>query len=698
MISPLEHLQFQYEFSMAIGQSLDLKTMLRKSISTILRKLNCQAGGVLTLKKISSKYMCLEQVFSIPRDTQRIEAYQQAIDSLPNKITVEWLESFTQVLPRHLDISPNKHLYLLNLPGYGILILLKNSPALDPILIKSFTPLLSKLATSCIACEQNEELIRHRNDLETLVQEKSSELVERNYRLEQEILQKVQTEKELRESEERYAAVVNQAVEGIFLLDPTSKEILHSNQSLQKMVGYTKEALIGRQVYDIVYHHRSEVDNNIEIVPTLDHYFVGERKYRHHNGTAVDVEVSAKTITFSGKRSILVIVRDISDKKRAQEEKEELKEKLRHAQKFEALGSLAGGVAHDLNNILSGIIGYPELLLKKIPQGSELTKPLMAIHDSGMRASTIVADLLTVARSAASVREKCNLHELIDQYCSSPEFLELTSEHSEVVYEKELKARKPFILCSSVHIKKCLMNLVVNATEAIGDEGTVRIKTYEQEKSDNSYVVVEISDTGPGISRKDQQRIFDPFYTKKEMGRSGTGLGLTVVHNTVIDHSGKITVDSSEHGTSFKLYFPYYSEEDKEELHEKQVESYMSKNKEQILVVDDEPLLQDIASGMLSELGYQVTVVSSGEEAVEYTKKHHVDLFIIDMLMDPGINGRQTFEALREIMPDAKAIIVSGFSESNEVKRVLQLGAKAFVLKPYSFGELGEIVQEVLLS
>ena len=235
-------------------------------------------------------------------------------------------------------------------------------------------------------------------------------------------------EEKLRESEERYAAVVNQALEGIYLLDPNSKRVLDSNLSFRKMIGFSEEELAELIVYDFVIHDHQEIDGIIKNVIDLNDFTIGERCYRHKNGYIFNVEVSATLINFGGKQAILVIVRDVSEKKAAEEEKERLKEQLRQAQKFEALGTLAGGVAHDLNNILSGIVSYPELLMNKLPKESELRKPLSVIHDSGLRASTVVADLLTIARSAASNKQLCNLDTIVSEFLESPEFKEIKSQ------------------------------------------------------------------------------------------------------------------------------------------------------------------------------------------------------------------------------------------------------------------------------
>ncbi len=387
------------------------------------------------------------------------------------------------------------------------------------------------------------------------------------------------------------------------------------------------------------------------------------------------------------------------------EEKEQAHADLNRAKRMESIGLMAGGVAHDLNNILSGIVGYPEVLLLTIPKDSELRRPIEAIRESGKRAATVVEDLLTVARGVASIREVHNLHVLIHEYLASPECERIKSLYPSITCEHKFTAAHPNILCSPVHIKKCLMNLVSNATEAIVDDGSIIISTKNDTvNSSNSiefglpegdYVVVSVQDTGPGISDTDLEHIFEPFYTQKAMGRSGTGLGLTVVWNTLDDHGGKIFVESSAENTCFKLYFPVSRDKETVETKSDRLEKLFGNN-EHILVVDDEPQLRDIASQMLQVLGYSVASVSSGEMAIDYIKEKTVDLIVIDMLMGSGINGRQTYEKILEINPKQRAIITSGFSESDDVKVALQLGACRFIKKPYSMDQLGQAVKEAL--
>jgi len=384
-----------------------------------------------------------------------------------------------------------------------------------------------------------------------------------------------------------------------------------------------------------------------------------------------------------------------------------LADKLHQSQKMEAIGMLAGRVAHDLNNILSGIVGYPELLLQTLPKDSELRKPLEAIHDSGQRAATVVADLLTVAKGAASIREIQNLNVLIEEYLISPECEELKSLYPDVIFQTKFEASHSAISCSPVHVKKCLMNLVTNAAEAVEKDGIIMVSTHnkyvdstvgsKQQMKTGEYVVASVRDTGMGVSDTDLEHIFEPFYSTKAMGRSGTGLGLAIVWNTMQDHNGKILIDSSEQGTRFQLYFPMSEHKVIGQAKNDQMEGLTGTN-EHILVVDDDPQLRDLASQMLQTMGYKVDSVSSGELAQQFVKGNPVDLIVMDMLMEPGMNGRQTYEEILKLYPNQKAIVASGFSESDDIKAALKLGAGGFVKKPYSMVKLGRAVKEALNS
>lgn len=512
-------------------------------------------------------------------------------------------------------------------------------------------------------------------------------------------------EKQLRESEERYAAVMSQAIEGIYLVDPGTKKILESNKSFQNMLGYSGDELSGMVLYDFILHSRDEVDAIFNSVMARDDLVIGNRKYRVKDGGIIEVEVSAKCIEFAESTAVLAIVRDISERKKAEKEKEALQERLRQAQKLEAIGTLAGGVAHDLNNILAGIVSYPEIMLLSLPEDSPLREQLETIQKSGERAAAVVTDLLTVARGVASKKENQPLNSLVVEQLESPENSRIARKFKEIEFTVRLNSRVGSIYCSPVHVKKCVMNLVINAAEAISGPGHVDIGTDSVVVTPKShpelplppgeYHVITVRDDGPGISSEDSIHIFEPFYTKKKLGASGSGLGLSIVWNTMLDHDGTVIVESGGGGTLFTLFFPAIgAPAPMGEEHGDPSEFYG--NGERILVVDDDPHLLEIARKMLEGLGYWVACVGSGEEALAHLQIHTVDLVLLDMLMDPGMNGYETYSHIIEQNPGQRAVIVSGYSESRDVSNAQQLGAGRFIPKPYSLRSLGEAVWQEL--
>lgn len=397
---------------------------------------------------------------------------------------------------------------------------------------------------------------------------------------------------------------------------------------------------------------------------------------------------------------------EIEERKRAEKEKEKLQAQLRRAQKMEAIGMLAGGVAHDLNNVLSGLVSYPQLLLMQMDEDSPFRNSILTIQKSGERAAAIVQDLLTLARRGVPVKEVVNLDEIIRDYLKSAEFKGLQLRHDHVQVIPNLEKRLLNILGSPVHLSKCIMNLVTNAVEAMPEGGIVEVSTgncyidrpvsgYDTVEA-GDYVVLTVADSGIGISPEDRERIFEPFYTKKAMGKSGTGLGMAVVWGTVKDHNGYIDVQSAPgEGTTFTLYFPATRKEAEPFVLPESFKALKGRG-ETVLIVDDVREQRDIASMILQKLDYRPDSVASGEEAVEYVKHHSPDLIILDMIMDPGMDGLDTYRKIIEVRPGQKTILVSGFSETDRLREAQRLGAGEYVRKPYLIEKIALAVRKEL--
>ena len=508
-------------------------------------------------------------------------------------------------------------------------------------------------------------------------------------------------------SEEKYRSLVENINEMIYTLDSDGR-FTYVSPVIEKFSTYKTGDLIGRDFADFV--HPDDLPGLIE---SFNLTVQGELKpfeFRILDGDKVrHVRTSSELILKNGVVTGLTgVMTDITSRKQAEEEKRDLQERLNRAEKMEALGTLAGGVAHDLNNVLGIVVGYSEMILDEVDETSSLKRPLVNIFNSGQKAAAIVDDLLTLARRGVPGSSILNLNNIINDCQQSPEFTKLSTYHPNVKIKTDLDSDLLNISGSSVHLNKSLYNLISNACEAMNKGGILTIKTTNQyldkpmsgynEIKEGDYVVLSVSDTGEGISEKDLKRIFEPFYTKKIMGRSGTGLGLAVVWGTVTDHNGYINVQSEEgQGSTFTLYFPVTREEIPDEAVAIDVSAYMG-NGQTILIVDDVSIQRELATDMLQKLNYNVDSVQSGEEAIIYLKDHQPDLIILDMIMDPGMDGLDTYKSILKINPKQKTIIVSGFSESDRVQEAKRLGVGTYVRKPYIKEKLGLTVKKELDS
>ncbi|KKM18504.1 hypothetical protein LCGC14_1665060, partial [marine sediment metagenome] len=473
----------------------------------------------------------------------------------------------------------------------------------------------------------------------------------------QDVTERKQAEEALRESEEKYRQLFTTVVDSIMLIDADTKEFLDVNDATLSLYGYCREEFLRLRLPDITAEPEATIES-IKKVMTGEVTRIPIRYYRKKDGTEFPGEISTGVLNLGDRQVVFGVVRDISERKRAEEEKARLEAKLQRTQKVESLGVMASGIAHDLNNILSGIVANPDLVLMDLPEDSPLREPIDIIKDSGKRAVDVVADLMTITRGMAIGKEVWNLNIIAGEYLISGEHKNLEKMRPSVVFKTEFDGGLLNITCSPPHIKKSLTNLIANASEAIEGSGTVTVSTanryldeplkgYEDVRM-GEYTVLSVSDDGSGISPEDLERIFEPFYTKKVMGRTGTGLGLAIVWNTIQDHQGYIDVKSSERGTIFDLYFPVTRDELTQAEEEVPREDYQGHG-ERILVVDDEEKQREIACGLLARLGYTADAVSSGEEAVEHLKEQSVDLIVLDMIMPQGINGRETYERVIKI-------------------------------------------------
>jgi len=525
------------------------------------------------------------------------------------------------------------------------------------------------------------------------------------------ITERRETEEELLRLNQFRESIIDNANIWLNVLDEQGNVVVW-NKAAESISGYNREEVVGHDsIWKWCYpvpQYRDEVMSRATALMAQDEVLEDfETTIRTKDGKKRDIAWHSRNLTDENGEHMgsIALGRDITEHKRAMQALQKSEERLLRSKKMESLGLLAGGVAHDLNNILSGIVSYPELLLMEMPADSKLRKPIETIQESGHRAAAIVQDLLTVARGVAVAKEPLNLNEMVSDYLLSPEFDALKQTHPNVKVQNDLNSELLSINGSPVHMRKVVMNLVANAAEAVQGAGRIAIRTENRyldtplkgydAVDTGEYAVLIVSDNGPGVSPEDLQRIFEPFYTKKAMGRSGTGLGLAVVWNTVQDHKGYIDLTTNTDQTTFELYFPITREELPAPRLAVPIQEFKGDG-ERVLVIDDEASQREISCKMLEMLGYEARAVASGEEAVAYLRDHTADLLLLDMIMGPGINGRETYARVLELHPQQRAIIVSGYAKTEEVQKTQALGAGKYVKKPLTLKRLGVAIKEEL--
>jgi len=529
----------------------------------------------------------------------------------------------------------------------------------------------------------------------------AEEIHEREQSLHKEVTVRKRAEEKIRVSEARTRAILDSIPDILFQFDHDGRFV--DVRGTPENLTVTPDQCIGRKIEHVMPGSIARIFQK-QLARTFETR--GVRVFEYHLARKEEVRHYECRLLAVSDDLALGMVRNITEQVTAAAEKKRLLDQLQRAQKMEAIGMLAGGVAHDLNNILSGLVSYPELILMDLPEKSPLQKPIRTIQKSGERAARIVQDLLTLARRGVSVSEIVNLNQVIREYLKSPEYQNLNIYNPGIELELELAEDLLDISGSPIHLAKTVMNLVSNAAEATANKGIIRIKTENRyidapikgydDIEEGDYVVLKVVDNGIGISEKDTSRIFEPFYTKKVMGRSGTGLGMAVVWGTVKDHRGYIDIQSvPEQGTTVTIHLPS-TKEHRIQAGEPITLEDLKGAGERILVVDDVKEQREIATDMLTRIGYEVDSVSSGEAAVDYVKKQGVDLLVLDMIMDPGIDGLETYRRITRIHPGQRAVITSGFSESGRVLEARKLGAGAYVKKPYRLETIARAVSEVL--
>ncbi|MBI5267679.1 MAG: response regulator [candidate division Zixibacteria bacterium] len=519
-------------------------------------------------------------------------------------------------------------------------------------------------------------------------------------------LERVAGEAALRTSESLLRATLESTADGILVVDGQGMATQFNSKFLQ-MWRIPENAVASRNdkqmlefVLDQLVDPRAFLtritelyDSSDESLDTLE--FKDGRVFERFSCPLIkDGEVAGRLWSF----------RDVTQRRQAEQTRERLQERLERAERMESLGLLAGGVAHDLNNILGPITGYAELAARSLPEDSKAVIRLKRISRSAEEAAAVIQDLLTLARRGRYEMAPVNFNLVINSFLESPVFESLTQRYPATKVNIQLSPTAAYILGSDTHLNKAVMNLVANAFEAMPNGGLLTIQTelahidklrggFQNVKPGN-YVILRIRDSGMGIPPEDVGKIFEPYFSRKKMGVSGSGLGLSVVYGVVKDHHGYYDVHTEVgKGTEFELYFPVTGEP---QAAAKVAASISRGGTETILVIDDNPNQRELAGEILSSLGYSVRMVENGRRAVEVISHDAVDVIVLDMIMEPDFDGLDTYRAILEIRPHQKAVVVSGFSATDRVQKILELGAAGYVKKPYSIDALGAAVREAL--
>ncbi len=508
------------------------------------------------------------------------------------------------------------------------------------------------------------------------------------------------TQNALSKSEERFRRLVEYIPDSLFLHDMDGK-ILDANHSACESLGYTREELIGLYIQDI--DEEFILDKHLksfkEMDPGVPITFEGLQKRK--DGTTIPAEIRLLIFESDERQLILALVRNIAARKRAEEDRKKLETQLAYAQKMQAIGTLAGGIAHNFNNLLMGIQGNISLMsIDKGPDDPDFARlnNIQKLIDSGAK---LTGQLLGYAREGKYETRPVSLNRLVKETAST-----FGAARKEISIHYDLDDSIYLVNADQGQIEQALLNLYVNAAEAMPGGGELFLKTANASHrvmkgrpytpAPGKYVQITISDTGTGIDKEIIERVFDPFFTTKGFAQ-GTGLGLASVYGIIKSHGGYIEVESERgEGTRFIIHLPATKEVIKKE---KERSDEILTGKETILLVDDEELVIEAGQHMLENMGYNVLLAKNGRDALEQFmgKKDKIDLVLLDMVM-PDMGGGETYNRMKKINPNVKVLLSSGYGLDGEAKEILERGCNGFIQKPFKMKDLSEKVREVLTA
>ena len=559
-----------------------------------------------------------------------------------------------------------------------------------------------------------------------------TELQEQAVRLEEEIADRQATQDSLRESEERLQEQnfelhateetlraqlgeyeisqlqlkeLNSNLQALFEVSPLpiiissydSGIVREVNRTFCTAFGYRRNETIGKTGFDLgLWSDISERNYFIRIIIEQNNATGFPAEIKNVRGEVRHILMYSTTTEYKNEKCLLIVFMDITDQKRTEDE-------LRQSQKMDVVGQLAGGVAHDFNNMLTAIIGSAEMMERYVKDNPAQAKLLATIQEAAGRSADLTGQLLAFSRKGSSMPVQVWFNKTIQLVI---DLLSRTIDKS-IRLETRLTAAQDLVIGDQTQLQNALLNLGVNARDAMPNGGIITYSTanvyldseycgsHGSHIQPGQYVEISVSDTGTGIQKEILEHIFEPFFTTKEIGK-GTGLGLAAVYGTVKEHQGSINVYSEPGiGTVFKLYFP---------IAEKLVNTGISEVKSHhgsggILLVDDEQLIREMGKVLLEEHGYKVFLAEDGEQALQLyeREREHISLVILDVVM-PVMGGKESLQRLIAAYPDIRILMSSGFHQDESNDSFIQLGARGFIQKPYRSQELFKAVDDVIQS
>ncbi|MBU0675467.1 MAG: ABC transporter substrate-binding protein [Proteobacteria bacterium] len=528
-----------------------------------------------------------------------------------------------------------------------------------------------------------------------------TKVLSRTKHLTAEIAERKQAEDALRENQIIFQAFLENSPVYIFFKDHEIRSLMLS-KNYEQLLGMPLESILGRTMDDLFPSDlaKSMIEADKQILRKGKNITVVEEfDGRTYETTKFLISLDNKPNMLAG------FTLDITDRKKAEEEKDILQAQLLHTQKMEAIGTLSGGIAHDFNNILAAILGYADMAKDDIPDWSPAKHQIEEVLKAGNRAKELVKQILAFSRKAEHKRVPVQFDSVIKEVLN---FLR-ASIPTTIDIKLNIASSCGNTLADPTQLHQVLMNLCTNAAQAMEEDGgvlsinlsTVDIKNdafdAKSTLKPGPYILLVVSDTGVGIEKEHLARIFDPYFTTKEFGK-GSGMGLAVVHGIINNHGGMITVESSlGQGTTFKTYFPKI-EEETEDLEVSETSPYPGGN-EKILIVDDDVSLATLTQKRLEMLGYKTTAMTSSTEALELFRAESNDynLVITDQTM-PTMTGEQLAKELLNLRPDIPIIMCTGYSSKIDADKANSIGIRAFIIKPVDTKELSRMVRKVLDS